>query len=171
MRMRHDRAKARKTSRLVLGVLVCSWLCLARGSLMAESPQSRQSAQSRQPPSGSAAFRTIEKGTQSNIDSPRQAVARTTAEWTALWKAHNFDKPAPSVDFDREMAAAVFMGSRPTGGFSVEIVSAEERDGSFVVGYRESSPRADAVTVQILTAPYHIVAVPKHGGPVKFEKK
>jgi hypothetical protein len=140
-------------SRLVLGVLVSAWLCLAQGGVMA------------------AAFRTIEKGGQSNIDSPRQAVARTPAEWAALWKAHSFDKPAPGVDFDREMVAAVFMGSRSTGGFSVEIVSAEERDGSFVVGYRESSPRADAVTVQILTAPYHIVAVPKHGGPVKFEKK
>ena len=163
--MRHDRANALKTSRLVLGVLACSWLCLARGGVMAESGRPRQS-----PGAAKPAFRTIEKGTQSNIDSPRQAIARTPAEWAALWNAHDFTRPAPSVDFDREMAAAVFVGSRPTGGFSVEIVSAAERDGSFVVGYRESSPRADAITVQILTAPYHIVAVPKHGGPVRFEK-
>jgi hypothetical protein len=165
MGVRHDRTNALKTSRLVLGVVACSWLSLVRGGVMAESarpPQSQEGAK--------VAFRSIEKGTQSNIDSPRQAVARTPAEWAALWKAHDFGRPAPTVDFNREMAAAVFMGSRPTGGFSVEIVSAGERDGSYVVGYRESSPRSDAITVQILTAPYHIVAVPKHSGAVRFEK-
>jgi hypothetical protein len=153
--MRRDRANAPKTSRLVLAVLACSWLCLARGGVMAEAD---------------LALRTIEKGAQSNIDSARQAVARTPTEWAALWKAHDFNRPAPNVDFNREMAAAVFMGSRPTGGFSVEIVSATEQDGAFVVGYRESSPRADAITVQILTAPYHIVAVPRHAGVVRFVK-
>ena len=115
-------------------------------------------------------MRTIDKGSSSNIDSSRQAVARSAAEWSALWKAHNFEKPAPALDFGKEMAVAVFMGSRPTAGFSVEIVSAEVRNGALVVSYRETSPRPDAIAAQVLTFPYHIVAVPNHAGEVKFEK-
>ena len=57
-----------------------------------------------------AMIRTIAKGAQSNVDAPRQAVARTPAEWTALWRTHEYDKAAPAVDFSREMVVAVFMG-------------------------------------------------------------
>lgn len=115
-------------------------------------------------------MRTIEKGAESNVDAARQSVARTNAEWTALWKAHEFDRPLPAVNFSREMVVAVFMGSRPTAGFAIEVVSATEQSGALVVKYRETAPPRDALTAQILTAPFHIVAVPKTAGDVKFEK-
>ena len=115
-------------------------------------------------------LRTVEKGATSNVDAARQAVARTDAEWAALWKAHDYDRPAPKVDFSKEMIVAVFMGSRPTAGFSTEIVSVGERDGGLVVSYREAMPPAGAITAQILTSPFHIAAVPKHAGDVKFQK-
>jgi hypothetical protein len=124
------------------------------------------------------AFRTIDRGAQSNIESPRQAVALTAAEWDALWKAHSGpgrrgsgSGAPPHIDFDRETVVAVFMGSRPTGGFSVAIVSATERDETLVVAYNETSPQPGAIAAQVLTSPYHIVAVPKHTGPVTFEKR
>jgi hypothetical protein len=126
--------------------------------------------QASQPPPSPGAVRTLDRGAQSNIDSARQAVAHTAAEFAAIWKAHNYDKPAPAVDFSREMVVAVFMGSRPTGGFSVEIVSATERDGQLVVTYRERLPQPDAITAQVLTSPYHIAAIPKSEKPVRFEK-
>jgi len=115
---------------------------------------------------GAPALRSILKGASSNIDSPRQAVARTQAEWSALWKAHDFDQPEPRVDFSREMVVAVFMGGRPTAGFAVEITSVA--DG--VVTYRETVPAAGGITAQVLTAPFHIVAVPKQAGTLKFSK-
>jgi hypothetical protein len=115
-------------------------------------------------------MRRIDAGTQSNIDAPRQAVARTEAEWTALWKAHNFDKPAPRVDFSKETVVAVFSGSRPTAGFTVRIVGAEAKDGALVVRYAETRPAAGTMTAQILTSPYDIVAVPRFAGEAKFEK-
>jgi protease stability complex PrcB-like protein len=118
-----------------------------------------------------ASLRILDKGAQSNIDSPRQVVARTAAEWTALWKQHDSDKPAPAVDFSREMVLAVFMGSRPTAGYSVEITSVDARDGGIVVSYHETAPPRDAITAQILTSPYYMVAVSGHKGEVRFEKK
>ena len=118
-----------------------------------------------------SAVRTLDRGAHSNLDERLTASARTDAEWTALWKRHNYDKPVPPVDFSKEMVVAVFMGSRPTGGFSVEITSAAESGGKFVVSYRESAPRPDAMTAQVLTAPYHLAAVAKSALPIAFEKQ
>jgi hypothetical protein len=158
--MREERATTRRAPMFVFRALVCATLCLLGIEAMAQEAAS--------------GFRTIEKGSQSNVDATRRAVARTPDEWTALWKAHNYDKPAPHVDFDREMVIALFMGSRPTGGFSVQIVSVAEHQlqgGGLLVTYHETSPKAGAITVQVLTFPYHIVAVPKHSGTVTFEMK
>src|SRR5262245_19522185 len=127
-------------------------------------------AMSQQPASGNPALRTVERGSQSNIDASRQVVVRSAAEWTAFWRTHNFDKPAPRVDFDKEMVVGVFMGSRPTSGYSVAITDVTERDGSTVVTYTESSPRPGTMSAQVLTFPYHLVAVPKRAGNVTFEK-
>jgi hypothetical protein len=115
-------------------------------------------------------MRTIARGGQSNIDSARQALARTSAEWTARWRAHEFHQPAPSVDFSREMVVGVFMGTRPTAGYGVEITGAREENGALVVQYRETRPAAGAITAQVLTSPFHLVAVPKRDGDVRFEK-
>jgi hypothetical protein len=115
-------------------------------------------------------MRTIDKGAESNIDSARQVTARTAAEWAALWKTHAFDRPLPTVDFSREMVIGVFMGSRPTAGFALEIVGAVDEGGTLVVTYRETTPPSGVVTAQVLVAPYHLVAVPKHTEMVRFEK-
>jgi len=115
--------------------------------------------------------RTIEKGDQSNIDDARQALVRTEAEWTKLWQQHSPDHPKPAVDFSKEMVVAVFMGSRPNAGFSTTITSAMAANGALVVRYNETMPRAGAVSAQILTFPYHIVAIARaEVKDVKFQK-
>ncbi len=114
---------------------------------------------------------TIDRGDMSGIDMPRQSAVRTEAEWTALWKLHAPAKPAPAVDFTRTLVLAAFLGTRPTAGFSVEIVGARDEGGTLVVQVVEKRPPPDAITAQVLTAPYHIVAVPAHAGPVRFENQ
>ena len=114
--------------------------------------------------------RTIEKGEQSNIDEARQVVVRTEAEWTTLWQKHSPDRKRPAVDFSREMVVGVFMGSRPTAGYNVSIVSTFAKDGNVLVRYQESTPRPGAMTAQVLTFPYHLVAIPKATADLKFEK-
>jgi hypothetical protein len=142
-----------------------AWL-LVSGAGLPGSPVSAM----HQAASASPAFRTVEKGSLSNIDAASKVVVRSAAEWAKLWKTHNFDKPEARVDFEKEMVVGVFMGSRPTGGYSVEIVSLTDKDGTLVVNYRESSPRPGAMTTQVLTFPYHLIATAKRNGEVKFEK-
>jgi hypothetical protein len=115
--------------------------------------------------------RTIEKGDQSNIDDARQVLLRSEAELRQLWKQHSPDRPMPKVDFSREMVVGVFMGSRPNAGFSTAVVSATAAKGALLVRYTETAPPAGSITAQILTFPYHLVAIPKADvKDVKFEK-
>jgi hypothetical protein len=62
----------------------------------------------------------------------------------------------------------VFLGTRPTAGFQVEITGVREQDGALVVEYVERRPPSDAMVAQVLTAPFHLVTVPRHEGPVRF---
>jgi len=114
-------------------------------------------------------MRTIDKGFESQIENARQAVVRSPDEWNQLWRQHAGERARPPVDFSREIVVAVFLGTRPTAGYDVEIMSAVERDSALVIGYREARPASGTVTAQVLTSPYHIAAVPKHL-TVRFER-
>ena len=114
-------------------------------------------------------LRVLEKGDQSNVDEGRQVAVRTAAEWKTLWRQHSPDRDQPRVDFGREMVVGVFLGSRTTAGFSVEIVSALVEQGVLVVRFRETRPKSDRIVAQVITSPYHLVAVPRHSGEVRFE--
>jgi PrcB C-terminal len=114
--------------------------------------------------------RTIDKGEQSNIDSARQVVIRTEADWMKLWQQHSPDRQRPTVDFAKDMIVGVFMGSRSSAGYNISIVSTFAKDGNVIVQYREATPRPGTMTAQVLTFPYHLVAIPKAAGDVKFDK-
>ena len=115
--------------------------------------------------------RTIEKGDQSNIDDAKQVLVRTEAEWTKLWQQHPTARPRPAVDFSKEMVVGLFMGSRPNAGFSTAVTSATAGNGALIVRYTETKPGPGSVSAQILTFPFHLVAIPKAAvTDVKFEK-
>jgi hypothetical protein len=116
-----------------------------------------------------ASMRTIDQGPTSAIDSPREVVVRTAAEWQALWREHAPERQAPEVDFSRSMVVGVFLGSRPSAGYGVTIQEPEQAGDGLVVRYRESRPAPGAMTAQIMTAPFQLVAVPR-AATVRFEK-
>jgi hypothetical protein len=152
-----ENAKARKPEHeLFHGFRVFVLSCLTVGVMNAQTPPEP---------------RTIEKGDQSNVEDAKQVLARSGAELRVLWQQHAPDRPAPSIDFSKEMVVAVFMGSRPNAGFSTAIVSATAAAGVLIVRYSETRPKPGAIAAQVLTFPYHIVAIPKADvRDVKFEK-
>lgn len=115
-------------------------------------------------------MQTIEQGVQSQVDRARQVAVRTEAEWMELWRAHAPDRPAPAVDFSRQMVLGVFMGSRPSAGYSVAITNVHPENNTLVVDYHELRPEQGAITAQVVTSPFQIVAVPTFAGDVKFNK-
>ena len=75
------------------------------------------------------------------------------------------------MDFSKHAVAAVFLGTRMTGGFSVEIVGTRRDGDTLAIEYAERRPDSDAIVAQVLTSPFHIVTVPRHQGPVRFQKR
>ena len=106
-------------------------------------------------------MRSLDKGPSSQFDTAKQVSARTAVEWANLWTQHAGERVRPNVDFNKEVVAAVFLGSRPTAGYSVEIVRARQQGTTLVVSYKETRPAPDSVAAQVLTSPYAIVAIPK----------
>jgi hypothetical protein len=95
-------------------------------------------------------------------------VARDDLEYAALWNQHwppwppgiGAPVPAPpAVDFGEEFVVAVFLGSRLTGGYSVEPVSVVRAGDVIEVTYEERQPGASCIVTQALTSPYLFLAV------------
>jgi hypothetical protein len=116
-------------------------------------------------------MRSIDQGQESRIDVSKQATARTAEEWDALWKEHGGSVVRPAVDFNKEVIAAVFLGTRPSAGYRVQIVRARQDGATLVVSYTETRPAPGTLAAQVLTSPYQIVAIPKGTTTdVKFER-
>jgi hypothetical protein len=143
---------------------------LAAALMLAQTPAERKMALDAMLLEGPAT-RTIEKGDQSNIDGAKRVLVRTDAEWTALWQQHAPNRPRPAIDFEKEMVIGLFMGSRPNAGFSTAVVSTTAGNDVLIVRYSETFPAPGRVAAQVLTFPYHLVAIPKATvKDVKFEK-
>jgi hypothetical protein len=114
-------------------------------------------------------FSTLAKGNASEQQTSRQVTVRTAAEWKALWKEHAPTAKMPDVDFDKHMVVGIFLGTKPSAGHEVEIVGVRAADKDLVVDYVQKQPGRGTLAAQILTEPYHLVAVPKHAGTVRFQ--
>ena len=119
---------------------------------------------------GPAAVPTVAQGASSGVEEPAQVVVRSPAEWETLWKSHAGPQAAPAVDFSTSMVAAVFLGTRPTGGYRVEIVGTRLENDQLIIEYIERPPGAGALVTQILTSPFHIVKLPRFNGPIRFRR-
>jgi hypothetical protein len=113
---------------------------------------------------------TIASDNMSAVDSPRQAVARSDKEWSALWQQHAGAKPLPKVDFTKRTVVAVFLGSRPSAGYRVEISRTRQEGKSLIVEWREVPPPRDTMAAQVLTSPAHLASIPRFDGEIRFEK-
>ena len=132
----------------------------------ADREQKTASAATAQP----VQMETLNADMMSGVDRPEQLVARTDAEFRALWQRHAPGRPVPAVDFNTNMVIAVFLGSRPSGGYQVQITGVRAEGNGLVVQWSEARPGPGQVAASVMTAPSHIVTVPRHGGEVRFEK-
>jgi hypothetical protein len=111
---------------------------------------------------------TVQRGDLSAIEERREVVVRTSAEWAALWKQHSPGQKPPAFDPARSMVVGVFLGSRPSGGFGVEITGVQRDGADLVVTYRESKPDPQMMVIQMVTAPFHLVRIDRQDGTVRF---
>jgi hypothetical protein len=106
----------------------------------------------------SGEMKTLAEGSQSSIEDPFVAVIRDDATYAKLRKMASL--PQLETDFLRlNVVVAAFLGTRNTGGYSVEISRVE--NGKIRVG--EKAPPKDAMTAQVITSPFKIVSFAPEG--------
>ena len=113
---------------------------------------------------------TIVRDNMSNVEDVKQAVARTPAEWAALWRLHAGDQAPPKIDFSKRTVVAVFLGTRPTAGYAVEVSGTRQTGKTLIVEWREGQPKPGNVSAQVITSPSHLVSIPKFDGEITFRK-
>ncbi|MBI4422411.1 MAG: protease complex subunit PrcB family protein [Elusimicrobia bacterium] len=86
---------------------------------------------------------------------PSARIVESPAEWSDLWRAA-LNQPAPVVDFSRHFALAVFLGSKPTGGFGVEFLDPISDGRELLLRYRVREPAPDGMVTQAFTQPYAV---------------
>ena len=114
------------------------------------------------------AMTSIAKGDMSGVQTARQVTVRTPAEWEKLWKEHSANEKAPAVDFNSKMVVGIFLGTKPSTGYGVEILNVRAEGKELIVEYVQNQPGRGMMAAQMLTEPYHLVAVAKQPGEVKF---
>ncbi|MCS7131043.1 MAG: protease complex subunit PrcB family protein [Archaeoglobaceae archaeon] len=83
-----------------------------------------------------------------------------------------------SVNFKREMVIATFYGWKPTSGYditirSIEIVpntTAVSNKDVMIVTVVKKKPAENCILLPVITAPYHIVKLPRFDGEVIFKE-
>jgi hypothetical protein len=85
----------------------------------------------------------------------------------SLWnRAHGAQlqvPPVPEVNFSRETVVALFRGTKPTGGYGIEVESVTLRANELLVDVRLPDPAEGAITTQALTSPWVMIRVLRGG--------
>ena len=122
-------------------------------------------------------FRTLALGTQSGIHDALQVVITDQPAWQRFWEGHVSNRtdapPVPAVDFGKERVAALLLGPKSNGCWSVEVtrVSSDNVAESTVVAYTVHEPPKGQVCTAVVTYPHHVIAIAKGPTEVRFERQ
>lgn len=87
--------------------------------------------------------------------------------WQALAAQVKLDAGAP--DFAKSVVVAVFVGERPTGGFTAAFEEPVAKGDDLVVRYRIKKPSPTSFVTQAFTHPWKARSFPRPKGKVRVE--
>ena len=115
---------------------------------------------------------TLFESSVTGVMERRRTVIRSSEDWTAAWRELTATivprDPAPELDFGVTSVVLVAMGSRPTGGYGIEITSVTAGDDTLYVTVRETSPGPECIVTQATTSAALAVLVPRVRPEVSF---
>ncbi len=114
-------------------------------------------------PGGRVNFTVLASGTNANVTSSAVQVATAQADVGALYNlAYGRQTAIPSVPSlsGNDTVIGVFLGQRPTGGYSLRVTGASAQSGVLTLTVAVSAPGPGSITTQAITSPWTIVRVP-----------
>lgn len=114
-------------------------------------------------------FATVDTGQNSGVRDPAWLVIREAPAWAELWRRHaGATRPAPSIDFSRDMVIAVFTGiSQDASGVWITRIVREPDRVTVFYSLVDTKPLPMAQEPAPVL-PFHIVRVPRTMAPVWF---
>ena len=107
-------------------------------------------------------------GAQSAANMDILVTARDERSWRIIWQLVGQEPPGELPE--DAMAVGVFLGQRPSGGYTVAFERVTVSENQIVARYLETVPPTDAIVSQNLTAPYAVRLVRAHRGPIQFTR-
>lgn len=108
-------------------------------------------------------WEVLASGAQASGDTSGYELATSTGDLQNLWGAAYGNMtplpPLPEVDFERSSVAAIFVGTRNTGGYSVDVQNVVLEGGELYVDVELTEPGPGAITTQALTNPWMMIRV------------
>jgi hypothetical protein len=108
----------------------------------------------------------------SGFTQPTLTLITNVQDWAIAWGTlytNVSPQPAlPQIDFGSSVLVLAAMGARPSGGYSIEIEEVRAQSGTLHVRVLQRSPGPSCVTTAAITAPVHIVQVPREGTHATF---
>ena len=116
------------------------------------------------PPPQELVWEVIDSGTQAvGAEQPTFELITDGGELSAAWNRAYGSRlnppPLPDVDFRRETILAVFLATKPTGGYGLEVEDVTLEGNDVYVDLRETEPAEGAITTQALTTPWVFIRV------------
>ena len=120
-------------------------------------------------PSAMIQFSTLISSKQGGTYGPSYRVIRDQRSYQRLWRrmSNHHGRP-PRVDFRYEMVLFASMGQQSSGGHSVRINGIYDQGRRLKVVVNERRPGQGSFTASVMTAPVHMVVMPRIDKPVSF---
>lgn len=125
----------------------------------------------------SVSFSVLASGANAAQQEPLAATATSQEELADLWsrvaRTRVPQPDPPRVRFDSQTAVAIFMGQRPSGGYSIEVDAACRVDtsGKVHVCYTAYEPPEDAIVTMALTSPYAFVIIDEPAADIVVHRR
>lgn len=111
---------------------------------------------------------TIEKynvmewsGQYSHQKTFKELIITDNFAWKKLWNRLFPERSIPDIDFNKYVVVCVFVGVRPTGGYSIEFGQPYLKNSKMIIPYKEHKPQG--IVTQAFTQPYKIKVFERKG--------
>ncbi len=102
---------------------------------------------------------------QSGLQLATRTVVDDAATFETLWRqafsTTGDTLPLPAVDWAKEKVVFAALGNRPSGGYSVAVLEAQQQGDELKITVETTTPGANCMTASVLTQPVDVVSIPR----------
>ncbi len=77
--------------------------------------------------------------------------------------------PKLNVNFENELLIGIFLGERPTSGYSINVDKVVLENKKIVIQASEICPKKDQIVLMVITYPSIFIKIPKYNYPIELK--